>query len=121
MLKAYVQSWELLKEPEGNKIDYWFCSRPEDAAAWESQQEANNDCVLFDRHHIVVSSSQGGTFICRDFRTEERAPGEFVVYCTGPFIVKESSSGSGSKGESAEAQARELAQKLKPTHRSKNI
>lgn len=89
-MKGYVSRWQKRERPDENIMDYWFCSRAENAAVWDTREGAENDCVLFNRHQIVIPSSNGGPYVCRDFKIEERAPGEFVVYCVAPFIVKES-------------------------------
>ena len=121
LLKGYISQWKTRKEPEANVIDYWFCSRPQNAAFWGTKQAAEDDCALFNLHHIVIDSSEGGRFICHDFKTEERAPGEFVIYCMAPFTETSKTFESTGRTESSdEAAARELASKLKPSHRGKN-
>jgi len=99
MLKGYVNRWKKRDKPEEHVMDYWFCSRAENAAVWDTREGAENDCVLFNHHRIVIPSSEGGTYICRDFKVEERAPGEFVVFCMAPFVPKENSSGESSNRE----------------------
>ena len=100
MLKGYISRWKRKEKPEDNILDYWFCTRPGDAAYWGSREEAENDCVVFNRHQrIVIPSSQGGTYVCQDFKVEERKPGEFVVFCIAPFIPKDSVSGELSSTE----------------------
>ncbi len=84
MLKAYVRR----ETPaDHGRIDYEFASRPEDALCWETKEEAENACVHFNRRHIMIPSSEGGTYACSRFRVEEEAPGKFVVFCIGPFII----------------------------------
>lgn len=87
-MKGYVQRWEWRKtsEDDGNMLDYWFTANSEEAAVWKTKEEADLDCTLFDRRAIEIPSSVGGKHICRGFRSEERKPGEFVVFCDAPFI-----------------------------------
>ncbi len=96
MLKGYVSRWKSREKPDEHIMDYWFCSRAENAAHWGTREEAENDRVLFNRHRIVIPSSQGGTYTCHDFTVEERAPGEFVISCLAPFALKENASGESS-------------------------
>lgn len=88
MLKGYLSRWKLREKPEEQIMDYWFDSRPEKAACWEKREDAENDCVIFNYHHIVIPSSEGGTHVCKDFKVEQRAPNEFVVFCVAPFILE---------------------------------
>lgn len=87
MLKGYISHWKEREKPEQNRIDYWFTSRPEHAAHWKTREEAQSDSVIFSSHGIQIPSSEGGTYICHDFQVEERAPGEYVVFCVAPFIL----------------------------------
>lgn len=84
MLKSYIARWKAREKPEAQIIDYWFDSNPENAACWETKEEAEGDCVIFDRQRIAIPSAEGGTHICRGFKVEQRAPKQFVVFCTIP-------------------------------------
>jgi hypothetical protein len=89
MLKGYITGWKERETPEERHIvDVGFDHNPEKAACWKTRQEAANDCVIFDHWRVVIPSAEGGTHVCRDFRVEERAPAEFVVFCEGPFILR---------------------------------
>jgi hypothetical protein len=88
MLKGYISRWKEREKPEERgKIDYWFTSRAAIAARWETREQAESNCVIFDHHHIVIPSAEGGTHVCGGFIVEERAPKEFVVFCVAPFIL----------------------------------
>jgi hypothetical protein len=84
MLKDYIARWKAREKPEAQIIDYWFDSHPENAACWETREEAESDCVIFDRQRIAIPSAEGGIHICSGFKVEQRAPKEFVVFCTIP-------------------------------------
>jgi hypothetical protein len=88
-LKAYVQRWEERDSPHVRHLEYFFTSSPENAATWPAKDEADIDCKwFFERGKIRIPSAQGGYHICSGFRSEERRPGEFVVFCEAPFIRK---------------------------------
>jgi hypothetical protein len=93
MLKGYVSRWKAREKPEQHIMDYCFDPRPENAAHWGSREDAEKDCVLFNNHQIVVPSSMGGNHTCKDFKVEQRAPNEFVVFCVAPFILEASGQG----------------------------
>ncbi len=86
--KGYIVRWKRREKPEADTTDYWFDSRPEKAAYWETKEEAENDCVLFERHPIVLTLSGGSTHTCTGFRVEQRAPKEFVIFCLAPFKTR---------------------------------
>lgn len=88
MPTAYINRWKERQQPhEQHIIDYWFTSDPAKAASWETKEEAESNCTIFDHHRIEVPLAEGGTHICGEFKAEQRAPGEFVVFCLGPFVV----------------------------------
>ena|SRR6266478_4856198 len=91
MLKAYVSRWKEWEKSEESKIDYWFAAHAENAAYWKTREEAESNCPIFDYHHIAISSPSCGTHICSDFKVEERAPNEFVVFCLWPDFIVETS------------------------------
>ena|SRR6266446_2425574 len=86
MLKGYVSRWKAREKPEEHITDYWFDSDPQKAICWDTREEAESDCVIFD-NRIVIPTAEAGIHICSGFKAEERAPNEFVVFLYGPFIV----------------------------------
>jgi hypothetical protein len=83
--KGYVSRWKRReREKETHIMDFWFASRAENAAVWDSEMEAQNDCVLFNRMEISISVA-GGAHPCGNFKVEKRTEGEFVVFCDAPF------------------------------------
>ena len=100
MPKGYVSRWKYRdKEKQPHVMDVWFASQPANAAIWDSETEAQNDCVIFNYWHIVIPVATGGTHVCKDFKVEKRAGGEFVVFCEGPFTIQPSAqvAGEGTK------------------------
>jgi hypothetical protein len=85
MRKGYIHKYELSKEP-GTRSTFWFDSRPENAWVWESKEEAESVCRLFDSYPLEIPSGLGGTHICRNFTIEERKSGGFTIFCKAPFI-----------------------------------
>lgn len=89
--KAYIDSWKKRVKPEERDItDYTFDYRPERALHWDTRQDAENDCVLFNRWGIVIDLAGGGKHVCKSFKVEELASGEFAVFCEAPFPGAES-------------------------------
>jgi hypothetical protein len=86
MFKTYISRWKPREKPEEHKIDYGFCSDPASAAFWGTKEDAQNDGVTFERHRIVVHSSQGIPHVCSGFKIEQRAPNEFVIFYEVPFL-----------------------------------
>jgi hypothetical protein len=90
MLKAYVRRSWYPKESEAlrHHLQVAFTSKPEGANWYDTRQEAESDCANIFNRGIVIDSSEGGKQTLRNFRVEERKPGEFVIFCEGPFIMK---------------------------------
>ena len=87
-MKGYLSRWNKREQPEQSHImDYWFDPRIENAAHWRTKQEAEVDRVLFENLPITIPSSQGGFHVLKGFKVEERALGEYVIFCEGPFIL----------------------------------
>jgi hypothetical protein len=88
MFKGYISRWESRKAPETHILDYWFTSNPNSAWYWETKEEAESDCRVIFNRGIEIPSSLGGTYMCRDFKVDERKTNEFVVFCEAPFIPR---------------------------------
>ena len=86
MQKAYISHLEWREDPESHIVDYWFNSNANNAMHWETKEHAEADCEFHFNRGISISSALGGTYICQDFKAEERKPNEFVVFCEAPFI-----------------------------------
>lgn len=86
MLKGYIRASQIRRRPEKPLTDYSFDHRSEEGIRFETRQEAEASCVIFNGHRIEIPSSEGGKHICENFQVEERADGKFVVFCLGPFI-----------------------------------
>jgi hypothetical protein len=75
------------REEEGKKLpDYFFTSNPEGARYWETREEAEGVCKLFENRAIMIPSATGGEHRCTGFEVEELSPETFVVFCFAPFI-----------------------------------
>lgn len=92
MLRGYVTGWKedesQDKSQQPRKVDIGFDSHRERAASWETREQAESDAAIFEHWHIAIPSADGGQHVCRGFHVEERAPGESVVFCEAPFILK---------------------------------
>jgi hypothetical protein len=84
MAKGYIRRMEHRKK--SNKVDFSFCANPETAMFWETKEEAEMNCKIFDHNSIEIPSALGGIHVCKHFRTEQAESGKFVVYCEAPFI-----------------------------------
>jgi hypothetical protein len=89
MAKAFINRWKQRDKPEDDITDFWFTSNPESAACWETKEHAESECTLFDLFSIKIPTAEGGTYVCRGFRTEGRKSGEFVIFCEGPFVAQQ--------------------------------
>ena len=91
MLKAYVTSTKYREKPkeESHILDVWFDSRVEKAAYYPTREEAECDCkVIFERGNIQIDTAEEWKHTLKDFRVEQYGPREFVIFCEGPFIIR---------------------------------
>lgn len=70
------------------KVAVYFTFHAEEAATLPSKELAQNQCPIFDSYGIEVPWAEGGPYVCKDFKVEERSPGQFVIFCDGPFTFK---------------------------------
>jgi len=89
--KGYVSRWKQREKPEDQIVDYWFTSEPNNAVQWETKEQADIECQILNYQRIEIPSSQGGTHVCGDFRSEKFRPGSFVAFCEAPFIPQQTS------------------------------
>jgi|SRR6266478_1298134 len=85
MRKGYVyrESWR--EEGEKKIADYWFDSNPQSALFWDTREEAETACTIFENRTIMIPSADGGEYRCTGFTIEELGD-KFVVFCHAPFI-----------------------------------
>jgi len=69
-------------------MDYLFCVTAVGACGWGSKESAEAECSDLNKSGVRIDSVQVGECWLRDFRPEERAPGDFVIFCDGPFPTK---------------------------------
>lgn len=86
LCKAYLDSCRKRKKPEQNVADFFFGSKPEKAASWLNPMEADIECAYLETLNIRISLRNGTSHICRGFRSEQRADGEFVLTCEIPPV-----------------------------------
>jgi hypothetical protein len=95
VFKAYITGWEELGKLEEERQNVDVGSYPilvefhpdlERAASFYTREEAEEKCLTLGRFSVKIRSVEGETHICKGFKVEERAPGEFVVFCEAPFV-----------------------------------
>ncbi|MGA7931421.1 MAG: hypothetical protein WCA20_36180 [Candidatus Sulfotelmatobacter sp.] len=90
MSKGYVQGLKNRKEPpeEPDIVDVWFTNRVENAASYATRSEAEAECLFLERWRVKIPTATGHKHTCTDFKVEERATGQFVLFCEAPFVVR---------------------------------
>jgi hypothetical protein len=87
MLKGYIGGIEPSKTRE-DYTDYLFTDKPENASKWDSKEQAEIDRTIWNKNGIEIPSSQGGNYVCKNFKIEEIIPNQFLIFCEAPFIPK---------------------------------
>jgi len=95
MTKLYFRK-EAKPEEWSTKVDVYFALLPEEGCWCNTREQAESDCKNLEHYGVRISSAEGQTHICKDFRVEERAAREFVIFCDAPFIP----GGSATSGQS---------------------
>ena len=86
MPKGYIHHPRRSEEPRTLRTDFWFTSDPENAAVWETRDEADIDCRFYNSGAIEIPSALGGLHICKNFTVEERKSRGYVIFCRAPFV-----------------------------------
>jgi hypothetical protein len=85
--KLYIHHSEYSERPEDpNSRDYWFRSDAVGARYWPTENAARDAGALFDQTRPTIKSPDGRPYVCSDFKIEERAPNEFVIFYEVPFL-----------------------------------
>jgi hypothetical protein len=88
MRKGYVTNhWTVKNQPA--RMDFSFDSHANNAMVWETKEEAKTACTVFNNYKVRIPSAEGGFHTCFGFKSEARRPGEFVVFCEAPFVLKQ--------------------------------
>jgi hypothetical protein len=62
-----------------------FTSKRESACYWQTKQEAENEAGMLEYHDIEITNEEGQRHICKGYKVEERAPGEYIISLDAPF------------------------------------
>jgi hypothetical protein len=83
-MKAYVQDLNPQFIPgQNSNVTVAFDPSPERARSWETREQADQVRRGLEEYDpIRISAAKGRP--CKGFKVEERAPGEFVVFCEYP-------------------------------------
>ena len=91
-IKQYIKSIKRGVRAETERPDdFYFTPDIEQAYSAATQKEADFDCDTYNSKGVEIDSADGGTYVCRNFRSEERRAHEFVVFCEAPFIAGQGS------------------------------
>lgn len=92
MVKRYLKGIKQgVRTDPGRGDDFYFTPDREQAYSALTKDEADSDCCTYNSKGVEIDSSDSGTYICRNFRSEERRAHEFVVFCEAPFIINQES------------------------------
>jgi hypothetical protein len=86
LCKAYIAGWSRREEPEKHICDFFFGSKPDKAAPWPNNTEADLECAFLETLAITIRLRNGRRYICKGFKSEKRANGEFVISCEIPPV-----------------------------------
>jgi hypothetical protein len=86
MIKGYVRHYKAIDKPDRRDVEIELTSNPQLGAYWGTLEEADRDCRSYNSWRIRITSASGDEHTCTGFKSEQRRPGEFVVFCEVPFI-----------------------------------
>jgi hypothetical protein len=86
-MKGYVGKISTRKGPDefSKFLDVDFTSKRESACYWQTKQEAENEAGMLEYHDIAITNEAGQRYICKGYKVEERAPGEYIISLDAPF------------------------------------
>jgi len=90
MAKGYVSHKDVVKDADGfsTRTDVDFSSKKEAAYSWQTEQEARDEANILEHRDIAITTAEGHRHVCKGYRVEERAPGEFIIWCEAPFALR---------------------------------
>jgi hypothetical protein len=100
MFKLYIQSFLTRKEPD-KSMEYSFCSNATNAHPWATKELAQIDGMHIECSPITIQSPQGTPYVCSNFKIEQRAPNEFVIFYEVPFVPVAETAPSGEDDSTA--------------------
>src|SRR5258708_3131502 len=89
MVKGYIGKIGTRRDPDGfaKWIDVDFDSMKEAACHWSTKEEAENEAGMLEYHDIAITKAEGQRHVCKGYQVEQRAPGEFIIWCDAPFTL----------------------------------
>ena len=87
-MKGYIKKITFEKDSRGfgKWIHVDFGNTKEGAGFWPTKQDAEEDAGMLEYHDVAITTAEGQRHVCKGYKVEERAPGEFVVFVDAPFI-----------------------------------
>ncbi|HET6844716.1 MAG TPA: hypothetical protein VFK06_23985 [Candidatus Angelobacter sp.] len=86
-MKGYVSNISTRKgQDEFTKfLDVAFTRKRESACSWQTKQEAEIEARMLEYHDIAITNEVGQRYICKGYKVEQRAPGEYIISLDAPF------------------------------------
>src|SRR4051794_15059626 len=86
-MKGYVRRISTRKGTDkfSKFLDVDFTNKREAACYWQTKQEAENEAGMLEYHDIAITNEAGQRYICKGYKVEERAPGEYIISLDAPF------------------------------------
>ncbi len=82
MRKLYIKEVEDLEQHgDYTRLKVQWTLRLEDARSWKTRSSAEEICQELPGHNIKNETAEGQQ-VCNNFQVEERARGEFAIFCT---------------------------------------
>jgi hypothetical protein len=88
-MKAYVHSYDPQPESLKTSLKMKFCVSRENAFSWKTREEAEVVFRRIEEEYSPITIDAAGGAACKGFEVEERAPGEFVIFCEYPSMKVE--------------------------------
>jgi hypothetical protein len=82
-MHAYIEGFLKRDDSEG-VFDCLFEYESDKAKSWPTKAEADARCAFLETLEIGIVLLDGGKHICKGFKSEQRANGEFVISCEIP-------------------------------------
>lgn len=89
LCKAYLSGWQQREKPQQDIADFFFTSNIASALSWQTKSEADLNCAFLIGREIEIRLRTGGQHICRAFKSDKRADGEFIITCDIPPVSEQ--------------------------------
>ena len=81
--KTWLKTWTDFRRGQ----TWIFRARKKPHIHGKPNKKLVDEANILEHRDIAITTAEGHRHVCKGYRVEERAPGEFIIWCEAPFRI----------------------------------